>query len=455
MAAILIANMIATLAVSSVNILLPELMVSMGASYDAAQWIAIAYVVALGPAILVGGSLCDAFGKSRLFLVGIGIFTCAACVCALAGSVATMALFRAAQGVGAGILVATNLALVREITPPDRLGWAVGLLGSFSAVGTAIGPVLGGVLADLVHWRAVFLVNLPLGIAAILLAWAFLPPSSGPRISASSLAWADAAVLLAALATMAVSLRLLGTASVTGSLIMAVASTGLFAALFLRPTRSIRLISMRLLRKPALRTDLATNAIVASVVMSSLIIGPFYLTAGLGLSIGTVGLVMAASPATVAITSYCTGRRLSPANARRASLAGLGLLCLGAIAMACLDRSLGVGGYVACLALTASGYGTFTSANNTSVMSDASSGDSGRVSGLLNLSRSIGLLVGTTLMGSVFERVTGIDAPQSLRPELAESGLNGVYTLAAILIAIAIALRLSNLCQFRKTKDQH
>ena len=424
----------------------------MGEDFASVQWVAISYLVTLGPAILVGGSLCDIFGKVRLFKAGLAVFTIASGACALADSAMTLALFRAAQGIGAGVLVTASLALVRDITPAKSLGASVSLLGSAAAIGTALGPVLGGALADAIHWRAVFLINLPLGFGALVFAVLFL--RSTPRQSRASrqIAWADAVILAVSIALLAVSLRLIGSGAFSISLFFGACTIALFMTLFVRRTSDKRLISIEHLHSATLRVDLIANAVVAGVLMSTLVIGPFYLTQGLGLPVGTVGLVMTTSPLVVAATSLGIGRRLSQANARQVSLLGLGLLELGVIAMSCLDRSLGTAGYTACLALTASGFGMFTSANNTAIMSGTSTNDSGRVSGLLNFSRCLGLLVGTTLMGSVFERVSGYGAMPELAPELAVRGLNAVYGLAAVPVAAAIILRMKQSRRLRTRK---
>ena len=129
------------------------------------QWIVLAYLLAITTLIVSVGRLGDITGRRRLLLAGIFVFTVASVLCGMAPTLWLLVAARAAQGLGAAVMMALTLAFVGETVPKEKTGSAMGLLGTMSAIGTALGPSLGGVLIAVLGWRAIFLVNLPLGIA--------------------------------------------------------------------------------------------------------------------------------------------------------------------------------------------------------------------------------------------------------------------------------------------------
>lgn len=150
---------------SALNVALPALQDDLGASGASLLWIINAYGLPLAALILVGGVMGDRFGRKRLFMIGIGIFTVASFACGLAPSTGFLIAARAVQGVGGALMVPGSLSIISATFKPDKRGRAIGTWSSFSTLTTILGPVLGAVLADIGLWRAVFFINLP--IAAI------------------------------------------------------------------------------------------------------------------------------------------------------------------------------------------------------------------------------------------------------------------------------------------------
>src|ERR1051325_9042422 len=164
LAGLSLAMLVSSLGTSSANVALPTLAEAFGASFQQIQWVVLAYLLAITTLIVGVGRLGDIVGRRRLLLAGILLFTAASAMCALAPTLWLLIAARAAQGLGAAIMMALTLAFVGETVPKARSGSAMGLLGTMSAIGTALGPSLGGALIAGLGWRGIFLVNVPLGL---------------------------------------------------------------------------------------------------------------------------------------------------------------------------------------------------------------------------------------------------------------------------------------------------
>jgi EmrB/QacA subfamily drug resistance transporter len=180
LAATIIGSAMAFIDGTITNVALPQIQERLGATAVDAQWIVAAYTLFLAALILVGGSLGDHYGRRRIFLLGVGIFTVASVACALALTPGHLIAARAVQGVGGALLVPGSLAIIGASFREEDRGKAIGTWAGFSGITTAIGPVLGGYLVDNVSWRAAFLLNVPLAIAVIFIAVRHVPESRDP-----------------------------------------------------------------------------------------------------------------------------------------------------------------------------------------------------------------------------------------------------------------------------------
>lgn len=167
--------LLSSLGTSVANVGLPTLAQVFGATFQDVQWVVIAYLLAITTLIVSVGRLGDLIGRRRLLLAGIGVFTLASALCAWAPTLGILIGARALQGLGAAIMMALTMAFVGETVAKNKTGSAMGLLGTMSAIGTALGPSLGGLLIAGFGWRALFLVTVPLGLMTLLLAHLYLP----------------------------------------------------------------------------------------------------------------------------------------------------------------------------------------------------------------------------------------------------------------------------------------
>lgn len=435
LASLSLSMLLSSLGTSIANVGLPTLARAFGATFQQVQWVVLAYLLAVTTLIVGAGRLGDLVGRRRLLLSGLGLFTAASILCGVAPSLWLLIAARAAQGLGASVLMTLSMAFVGETVPKERTGRAMGLLGAMSAVGTALGPSLGGVLIAALGWRAMFFVTAPLGAVTLLLAHRHLPLDR--REDAAGFDRAGTLLLALTLAAYALAMTIGPTTTLLSA---ALAGLGLFLLVEARaPSPLIRLST---LRDPALRGGLASSALVSTVVMTTLVVGPFHLSRALALDAATVGLVMSAGPLVAALTGVPAGRVVDRLGARRVSVAGLIGLTAGTIALSIAPLTLGVAGYVAPIAVVTSSYALFQTANNTSVMADVRKEQRGLVSGLLNLSRNLGLVTGASAMGAVFALASGAIDVATASPEAVASGTRTTFAVAAFLVVVALVVSL-------------
>lgn len=375
--------LLASLGTSITNIALPTLTEAFAALFAEVQAVVVAYLAALTVSVVIAGRLGDRRGLKPMLLMGLAVFIGAGVLSALAPSLRLLIAARALQGIGAAFLMTLAMALMRETSSEARVGRAMGLLGTMSALGTALGPSLGGVIIPLFGWRGIFWVQVPLGLLALGLAAATLPDTGRRKTSAA-------------------------------------------------PLRSVL--------KRALVPNLAVNLLVAAVMMATLVVGPFYLGVGLGLRSAEVGLVMAVGPAISIVSGVPSGRLVDAWGSGRVLALGQGLLAAGAFLLALLPNVLGVAGYMLAIIVLTPGYQLFQAANNTAALAGVSGDRRGTVSGLFSLSRNLGLIAGASVMGAVFAWGVGTgDFAHAAAPAIAW-GLRITFLTAGGLMLLAGAI---------------
>jgi EmrB/QacA subfamily drug resistance transporter len=429
---------------SIANVGLPSLARAFAASFQHVQWIVLAYLLAITTLIVSVGRLGDLIGRRRLLLIGIALFTVTSLFCGAAPTLGLLVAARAAQGLGAAIMLALTIAMVGETVPKARIGSAMGLLGTMSAIGTTLGPSLGGLLIAGFGWRMIFLVNLPLGLLNLILAYRYLPVDQ-PAAKTKRANFDAIGTLLLALTLAAYALAMtIGHGSFgQGSVLLLLAAIG-GAALFTLAERHVAspLIRLAAFRDPVLSTSLVMNALVSTVMMTTLVVGPFYLTRALGLNEAVVGFVVAIGPITSALSGILAGRLVDRLGANFILNFGLIEMAVGALALTLLPALFGVTGYIAAIILLTPGYQLFQAANNTAVMTGIQPDQRGVISGLLSLSRNLGLITGAAVMGAVFAMASATTDITNADPAAIASGMRITFAVAAMLIGMAFAIAL-------------
>ncbi|MCX5478217.1 MFS transporter [Kaistia geumhonensis] len=385
MTAMLVLSMLlASLGTSIANIALPTLANAFAAPFTHVQAVVVGYLAALTVTSVLAGRFGDRHGLLRVHRLGLALFAAASLAAAFAPTLPLLVAARIAQGAGAAFLTTLGMALMREALGSDRLGRAMGLLGTVSALGTALGPTLGGVVIPLAGWRSIFLLQVPLAVAALLLATGTSGGKMPPRPAATSPLLAGPQV--------------------------------------------------------ALLPNLAVNLLVAAVMMTTLVVGPFYLTLGLGLSPATAGLAMSVGPAISILSGVPAGRAVDFLGTGRVLGGGLALIAGGALLLAALPPMAGIVGYVVAIAVLTPGYQLFQAANNTAALAAVAAERRGTAAGLLALSRNAGLILGASAMGAVFMLAAGGDDFTKAAPAAIIAGASRTFLLGSAMIVAAMVI---------------
>lgn len=383
-AAIMLSAMMASLGTSIANVALPTLAGAFSAPFAQVQAVVVSYLVGLTISVVIAGWLGDKYGLRRMMIAGLCLFCFASLLCAIAPSLMALVAARALQGIGAAFLMTLGMALMRQLADEARIGRAMGMLGTVSALGTALGPALGGLLVPLTGWRGIFWVQVPLAGMALMLVLVALVADRPQKVPLRENLWA-------------------------------VLDRSLFLILFI-------------------------NVLVAAVMMTTLVAGPFYLSLALGLSTTQVGMAMTVGPALAILSGAPSGRLVDLAGSRRVASAGLILLASGAALMAVLPGMMGLSGYLLAIIILTPGYQLFQAANNTAALADLPAARRGAVSGLLNLSRNLGLIAGSTVMGALFAAGAGTETLAEATPVAIAGGMRLTFLAAAGMICVALSV---------------
>jgi EmrB/QacA subfamily drug resistance transporter len=449
LASLSLSMLMPSLDTSIANAGLPTLAQAFTASFQSVQWIVLAYLLAITTLIVSVGRIGDIMGQRRLLLVGISLFTVSSLLCGVAPTLWLLIAARAVQGLGAAIMMALTVALVGETVPKEKTGSAMGLLGTMSAIGTTLGPSLGGLLIAGLGWQSIFLVNVPLGILNFLLAHRYLPVDRRePKTVRASFDPVGTLLLALTLAAYALAMTI---GQGFGPLNMVLLLAAVFGiALFVRVEAKAAspLIRLAMFRNPLLSASLAMSTLVSTVMMATLVVGPFYLARALGLEATFVGLILSIGPLVAALTGVPAGRVVDRFGAQRMTIVGLIGIAIGCLVLSFVPATFGIAGYITPIVCVTASYALFQAANNTAIMTDIRPDQRGVISGLLSLSRNLGLITGASAMGAVFAIAVATIDITTARPDAVATGMRSTFAVAAMLMAVALTIAIGT---YRRT----
>ncbi|TIO06254.1 MFS transporter [Mesorhizobium sp.] len=440
----------------------PAIRVDLGASLAEAQWISNAYALTLSALILAGGAAGDRFGLRRAFVAGIVLFIAASLACAVAPNPGVLIAFRALQGIGAAIMVPGSLAIIAKAYPKKERGRAIGIWAAASALTTALGPVLGGLVLSAFGdgiWRAIFAINLPLGLVSIYLLLAKVPADAPTEKRSLDLGGAGLATLaFGALAYGLTSMSDKGEGLMPGP---SIAAGGVLLVAFIVFERRQRepMIDLSLFRIGAFAGANVATFFLYFALSANLFYLPMLLIAGWGLSAAEVGFIFLPLSALIALLSGPVGQwsdRIGP----RFPIASGSLVVAAAFAGLALLAYAGIHnfwmGVFPMMALMGLGMALVVSPLSTAIMTAVEDRDTGAASGINNAVSRIGGLIAVAAMGSLAAGVYagvlnggagipgfGEPAPAGLAPDLDAARLaasDAAFAAVALVTALLCLL---------------
>jgi EmrB/QacA subfamily drug resistance transporter len=404
LALILVASFMVVLDFSIVNVALPSIEAELGFSASSVQWIVTAYAISFGGLLILGGRAADLFGRRKVFIAGLLIFTAASLAGGLAHDPVLLVVSRLVQGGGSALVAPAALSLITTgfAEGPQR-NRALGMYGATASVGFVAGQVLGGVLVEFTSWRAVFLVNVPVGLLAAILATRLLGESRAnrPRVRLDA---AGALLITVAVAAAVFAVSQAGVLGWTSPAVLAAIALGLLAAaavMVVERRSPDPLIRADLLRLPGLRKASTLNLLLGLWNAGELIVLSLYFQQVLHDSPLMTGLAIAPQ-GIVGFTAGAFGARLtSRVGIRRVLVLTSATATAGFLVLSRLPASGGYSPLLAAVMLV--GFGTAGTAFGTMVTAShgVADADQGVVGGVINTSRQIGAAIGAALLPAV------------------------------------------------------
>ncbi|MCA9950396.1 MAG: MFS transporter [Anaerolineales bacterium] len=458
MAAVAIGTFLATIDGSIVNVALPSLVRELNTNFATVQWVILAYLLTQTTLLLSVGRLGDMLGKKPLFTAGIVVFTLGSVLCGLSPSIYWLISFRVVQAVGAAMMLALGMAIVTEAFPPNERGKAIGLNGTFVSIGIIIGPTLGGIILNDFAWNWIFFVNLPIGLIGTFLALHYIPdthPGGKQKFD-----FIGAATLFISLLCLLLAFTWGQQRGFTDVLILLLfLGAALFLGLFLwiEGHTAEPMVDLQLFRNRIFSINLTMGVLVFIAIAGTTLLLPFYLNDMRGFPPRQVGLMMALLPIFLGIVAPLAGSLSDKWGTRPISMIGLVVVVVSYLLMSQFNADTDLFNYAVGVGALGLGMGIFQSPNNSGVMGAAPSGRLGVASGLLAISRTLGQIVGISLLGALWAgRVSyflGTTPPAGatsapIPTQLA--ALSDTFFVMVLLIVVALGLNVWGLLQERR-----
>ncbi|HEY9891559.1 MAG TPA: MFS transporter [Candidatus Sericytochromatia bacterium] len=436
-----------TIDTSAVNIVLPTLVQTLQTTFATIQWVVLSYLLVITALVLGAARLGDMFGKKRLYLGGLVVFTISSMLCGLAPGVYSLIAFRGLQGLGAVFISALGAAIITEVFPDSERGRALGIIGAVVSLGVALGPTVGGLLIQIAGWRTIFWINVPIGIVATFIIIRFVPASrgSGAKQRFDALGALIMTVTLTCFALGMTDGQNQGFSSGTTITLLTTAAIGLACFLALEARIKQPMLDLRIFRNLQFSLSLLTGVLVFIVIAGIIFILPFFLEWVLQYSTQQVGLLLAVSPILGGIIAPISGSLSDRFGPRIISLIGLVLMVIGCLLASTFDAQLTELGYIVRVAPFGLGLGMFQSPNNSAIMGGVSREKLGIASGLLSLTRTLGQTAGLPLLGAIFASLSLSNANLAQHTDVKAApiealvyGLQGTFHIAALILCVAV-----------------
>lgn len=442
----------ATMDFSIVNVALPTLARDFDRSPDTVVWATLVSSLVVTGLTLTAGRAGDLYGRKRVYIAGWVIFTVGMALAGVVQTLEQLIAVRLLQSIGVALAIANGNAIVTEAFPPEQRGQALGITGGVVGAGLMSGPILGGLVLEAFSWHAIFLLRVPIGLAAMTLAFIFIRPSA-PRPDGAprrmDLPGALALFLTLACALLAVNRgQSWGWTSPVILALFAIAAVSLAAFLRIESRTPSPVVALGLFRVRAYSVGVSSLALNFAGQSAVTFLLPFYLQEVRGYSTGQVGLVVATVPCMMLLLSPLSGRISDRYGFTHQATLGIALVSIGLFSLATIDASTPIGLVMARLALVGIGTSVFMPTNSSSIMGSVPPDRLGTASASVATARNIGNAVGLAMASAVLVGVATSAAGYSARrvadlPDAAiVDGVRAAFLVAGLAASTAVAASL-------------
>lgn len=444
---VVMSTLMSALDSSIVNVALPVMSTDLNVASSSIQLVVTSYLITISATILVFGRLGDMIGKTKIFKFGIAVFTLGSLLCGITNSFPILVLARIIQAIGAGAVMANNQGIITEAFPPNERGRALGLNGTCVALGSLLGPSIGGFIVDAARWEYIFLINIPIGIITLAFAIKLLPKTT--KTEREKLDGLGAVLFILFVVPLFAALGRAQEIGFTNTIILA--SFAVSIAAFI-----IFIIVEKRNQNPLLQLDIFKNKLFSLsifcaflsfiAIFCSNIIQPFYLQDARSFSPSIAGMVLMTYPMVIAVIAPISGYLSDKIGSEILTLIGLLLTSLGLFMMASLNENSPMAVIVLFTAVMALGNGLFQAPNNSLVMSTVSRdklGIAGSVNALIrNLGMVSGIAISTTILYNRISHKIGYRVTDYVvgRDDAFIYGMRIVYIVAALICLVGVVL---------------
>lgn len=446
---VVLSTFMSTLDSSIVNVALPRMADSLGVTTASIQFVATSYLIVISGTVLIFGKLGDMFGKTSMFILGVIVFTIGSLLCGLSHSYWFLIMARAVQAIGAAGTMANNQGIVTEVFPAQERGKALGLLGTAVALGSLVGPGLGGMIVGVLSWEYIFTINVPIGIIATVGAFFLLPKTKTKTKANGKMDLYGAVLFIVTIVSLfgalseGLNLGFGNPLILTGFFVAAIC----FAAfLFVEKNRKDPMIQLDIFKNGLFSLSIFCGFISFIAMFCNNIILPFYLQDVMEFSPQKAGLIMMAYPLILMVVAPASGHLSDKIGSEILTFIGLVFTSIGLFFMSFLNEKSAVITMVCFIGIMSVGMGLFQSPNNSLIMSTVSRDKLGVAGSINALVRNIGMVCGialaTTLLYGMMSSRLGYRVTDYIpgRSDAFLFGMNIVYITASVICLIGAVL---------------
>lgn len=428
------------------NVALPELMNVFHVSLGSIQWITVGYLLVIASFLPLMGKLGDRVGLRLIHNLGYLLFLISSILLALSPSFAVLLVLRVVQAIGAAMYQATNVALIAVHFPKNKMGRALGLVSTAVALGAMSGPVIGGMVAEWLGWRWLFLIHVPVSIAGTVLAFRYIPKDAGvktkepfPLVSIMLFM-----LLIGSLIYGMSNGNQYGWLSAPTTLVLAGSVASLLVLTLWERRQQKPFLPLQTCKSPMVASGMAVTFASYAAANTTLAVTPFYLTGFQKMPTALAGYIMIAYPLVLALSGPMAGRLSDRYGPKRLTLAGLGLMGLGTLLFALFYEQSSLVLIAIMIGMVGAGMGLTASPNLSLIMKHVPAHESASISGMVGMIRNVGMVFGAA-MGLGMLKGAGDDG--------GITDYSGGFGLSAVVCLISVLLFLFGERLARKEKQ--